>query len=63
MSYNNAFKKCVQGYDPRGRELCDDGKACKNCGWNVDVINKRNRQINEEGLTLCSDGLRRLVIK
>lgn len=38
---------------------------CPTCGWNAEVAACRReylRQHGPEGLTLCSDGLRRLII-
>lgn len=55
--------KCIQKYDPTEHERCGNGSACGKCGWNIDVHNQRVREINANGLTLCEDGLSRLVIK
>lgn len=54
--------KCLQGVNPYMVEACCKGNACEKCGFNIDVHNERVRRINNEGLTLCEDGLRRLVI-
>lgn len=44
-----------------------DPKYCKNicfdCGWNAEVLKERNAALEANGLTLCSDGLRRLIIR
>lgn len=40
---------------------CD--MRCAICGWNKEVEERRNKLLAEKGLTLCSDGLKRLVIK
>ena len=37
--------------------------ACAICGWDKDVCQARNQEIETNGLTLCPDGLRRLVIR
>ena len=49
--------------------LLDDGArncgstACSGCGWDKKVRQARNQEIKANGLTLCSDGKRRLIIK
>ena len=40
---------------------CDN--KCGNCGWNAKVTEARNAEIATNGLTRCSDGLRRLIIR
>lgn len=55
--------KCIQKFDPSEHEFCHNGEDCTKCGWNVDVHNDRVYQYNENGLTLCPDGLRRLIIR
>ncbi len=37
--------------------------ACGTCGWNPKVEKARSAQIEANGLTLCSDGLQRLIIR
>lgn len=36
---------------------------CKYCGWNKKTDEERRKQIAKQGLTLCEDGLHRVVIK
>jgi hypothetical protein len=36
---------------------------CGRCGWNQDEAERREREIAENGLTPCEDGLERLIIK
>jgi hypothetical protein len=38
-------------------------KACPRCGWDTEVLKERNAQIKTNGLTLCSDGLYRCIIR
>ena len=37
--------------------------ACSVCGWDKKVNQARNQEIEANGLTLCPDGKRRLIIK
>lgn len=37
-------------------------RKCHNCGWNADEAERRKRLFESEGLTLCADGLRRLIV-
>ena len=37
--------------------------ACAICGWDKGVNQARSQEIEAGGLTLCSDGKRRLIIK
>ncbi len=36
---------------------------CSMCGFNVEEHKRRRKILAENGLTLCSDGLRRLIIR
>jgi hypothetical protein len=49
-------KKCLL------EERCCDGK-CVGCGWDSEEAERRKKEFAENGLTLCNDGLHRLVIK
>lgn len=62
MALYSVNKNCMQGLSPYENEECQGGAVCAKCGWNVRVCNARNKKINEEGLTLCSDGLRKLIV-
>ena len=35
---------------------------CETCGWNPIVLEERKEFLRENGLTLCKDGLRRLIM-
>jgi hypothetical protein len=43
------------------RNCCN--MTCSVCGWDKAVNQARNQEIEANGLTLCSDGKRRLIIK
>ena len=49
-------KKCLL------EEPACDGK-CAGCGWDPEEAERRKKELAEKGLTLCEDGLRRLIIK
>lgn len=55
--------KCLLGYklgeESRG---CSVNK-CKTCGWEKAEAKRRRQYIRAHGLTLCSDGLRRCLLK
>ncbi len=36
---------------------------CGKCGWDKETDEERKKQLAKQGLTLCEDGLRRLVVK
>ncbi len=40
-----------------------DCSGCEGCGWERTERDRRRAYIKEYGLTLCADGLRRLVIR
>lgn len=48
---------------PRQARVECTGRKCYRCGWNAGEMERRNRQIKAEGLTLCDDGLERLIIQ
>lgn len=52
---------CLLGHDPEKHPLCSPAK-CHGCGWNKQEAVYRRLLLRENGLTLCPDGLRRLVI-
>lgn len=39
-----------------------DCSGCEHCGWEAAEAERRRAYIHEHGLTLCADGLRRLII-
>lgn len=39
-----------------------DCSGCEHCGWEAAEAERRRAYIREHGLTLCADGLRRLII-
>ena len=59
-------EECYQG-DPecllhnKNSQLCSESR-CFRCGWNAREARMREILFAANGLTLCSDGLRRLVI-
>lgn len=50
--------KCLLPEASRRKE-CD---GCDNCGWEAAEAERRRAHLREHGLTLCADGLRRLII-
>ena len=42
---------------------CCRPNMCPTCGWQVDEARRRNELLHRVGLTLCSDGLERLINK
>lgn len=40
----------------------DCNNNCKRCGWNPSEAKKRKKILAENGLTLCEDGLKRLIL-
>lgn len=55
------YAKCTLTETAKAEAKCSPWK-CYCCGWNADEMARRNRQIKAEGLTLCEDGLERLII-
>lgn len=37
--------------------------SCANCGWNPSEVKRREELFIKNGLTLCDDGMERLIIK
>lgn len=54
--------KCLLGIDPNGIERRCDPAKCRACGWEKSEAERRKRDIERNGLTLCDDGLRRYLI-
>ena len=52
---------CLLGRDPETSRVCDENQ-CFRCGWNEREAAFRRDLLQVKGLTLCSDGLRRLVM-
>ena len=50
--------KCLLPEASRRKE-CD---GCDRCGWEAAEAERRRAYLHECGLTLCADGLRRLII-
>ena len=40
-----------------------DCRGCEGCGWEATEAERRSEHLKKHGLTLCADGLRRLIIK
>ena len=53
--------KCLLGIDPEKTQKCKPSE-CASCGWEAAEAARRREYVKEHGLTLCADGLRRLII-
>lgn len=53
--------ECLLRRDPKNSPVCDESQ-CFRCGWNEQEARYRQRLLSVNGLTMCSDGLRRLVL-
>lgn len=53
---------CLLGVDPKKAQKCKPSE-CASCGWEAAEAARRREYTKEHGLTLCADGLRRLIIK
>lgn len=53
---------CLLGIDPDASQKRKPSE-CPECGWNKPVADRRRAYQREHGLTLCADGLRRLVMR
>lgn len=53
---------CLLGIDPEHSSKCKPSE-CASCGWEAAEDERRREYMKEHGLTLCADGLRRLIIK
>ena len=40
-----------------------DCRGCEGCGWERAEATRRHAYLKEHGLTLCADGLRRMVVR
>lgn len=54
---------CLQRRTPAGCKALKLNHDCSTCGWNVHEAQRRRDYLREHGLTLCEDGLYRLVMK
>lgn len=52
---------CLLGIDPKEVQKCN-ASECPTCGWEAAEAERRRAYLHECGLTLCADGLRRLII-
>lgn len=52
--------ECLLRCDPKN-PVCEESQ-CWRCGWNEQENWNRRMLLAVQGLTLCSDGLRRLVL-
>lgn len=48
---------------PAGARKKECGSSCEHCGWEAKEAARRRDYIKQHGLTLCADGLRRLIIR
>lgn len=53
---------CLLGIDPATSTKCNPSE-CPTCGWEAAEAERRTEYRRKHGLTLCDDGLRRLIIK
>lgn len=53
--------KCALGAVPGKYRVCNQAD-CPNCGWNAEVAAQRRECIQQNGMTLCADGKRRLIL-
>ena len=54
--------KCLLGIDPEKTQKCKPSE-CASCGWEAAEAARRREYVKEHGLTLCADGLRRMVVR
>lgn len=52
---------CLLGINPKEVKKCN-ASECPTCGWEAAEAERRRAYLHECGLTLCADGLRRLII-
>lgn len=52
---------CLLGINPKKVQKCNVSE-CPTCGWEAAEAGRRRAHLHEHGLTLCADGLRRLII-
>lgn len=38
-------------------------RDCARCGWNPEEAERRKIELRKNGLTLCNDGLHRMIVK
>lgn len=55
------MNKCLLGINPENSPKCVP-QECRTCGWNSREAELRRAYLKAHGLTLCKDGLWRLVI-
>lgn len=53
---------CLLGIDPEKSKKCH-ASECRTCGWEAAEAARRREYMKEHGLTLCADGLWRLIMK
>lgn len=53
--------QCLLRRDPKNSPVCEESQ-CWRCGWNEQEARYRRMLFEAKGLTMCSDGLRRLVM-
>ena len=53
--------KCALGKSPQTHPQCKAGE-CPGCGWHPEEIKRREKLLETYGLTLCEDGLHRLIL-
>ena len=58
MSESQKFK-CLLDGGAKVAQQCDP-EECTTCGWEASEAARRKKHMEEQGLTLCEDGYRRL---
>lgn len=53
--------ECLLRRDPKNSPVCEESQ-CWRCGWYEPEARSRWMLLAAKGLTMCSDGLRRLVM-
>jgi len=59
---SNKVYVCLLGIDPATSTKCHPSE-CPTCGWEAAEAERRAEYQRKYGLTLCGDGLRRLIIR
>lgn len=52
---------CMLGKSPKTHPTCSE-TSCRSCGWEKTEHERRQKILREQGLTVSSDGLKRLMI-
>ena len=58
-----AYPLCILEKAPGADTKCKKTADCTRCGWNIKEAARRHKYLRKHGLTLCADGLYRLIIE